>query len=153
DWPRRHCAGLEPAKPSKLNIGCRPLTTQPLPSYIETQDSHKRTENGEEMPTPTPDAKRGTVDLAILATLEHHARYGLEILDEVQRATDGALTFKEGSLYPALHRLVKQGWVESRWEESDTGGAPRKYYDLTDDGRKALVRKRQEWQIGRASCR
>ena len=98
------------------------------------------------MSTPTPDAKRGTVDLAILATLEHHARYGLEILDEVQRATDGALTFKEGSLYPALHRLVKQGWVESRWEESDTGGAPRKYYDLTNDGRKALERKRQEWR-------
>src|SRR5690554_5721848 len=92
------------------------------------------------------DAKRGTIDLAILATLEHQARYGLEILGEVQRATGGALTFKEGSLYPALHRLVKQGWVESRWEESDAGGAPRKYYDLTDDGRKALVRKRQEWR-------
>src|SRR5690606_14626799 len=98
------------------------------------------------MSTATPDAKRGTVDLAILATLEHHARYGLEILEEVQRATDGALTLKEGSLYPALHRLVKQGWVESRWEGSDTGGAPRKYYDLTNDGRTALERKRKEWR-------
>lgn len=93
-----------------------------------------------------PDAKRGTVDLAILATLEHHARYGLEILEEVQRATDGALTFKEGSLYPALQRLVKQGWVESRWEDSDIGGSPRKYYDLTNDGRTALDRKRKEWR-------
>lgn len=98
------------------------------------------------MPTATPDAKRGTVDLAILATLEHRARYGLEILDEVQRVTDGALTFKEGSLYPALHRLVKQGWIMSRWAESETGGAPRKYYDLTNDGRTALDRKRKEWR-------
>ncbi len=92
------------------------------------------------------DAKRGTIDLAILATLEHQARYGLEILGEVQRATDGALAFKEGSLYPALHRLVKQRWVETRWAESDTGGAPRKYYELTDDGRAALKRKREEWR-------
>lgn len=98
------------------------------------------------MTTPSPDAKRGTVDLAILATLEHQARYGLEILAEVQRATDGALAFKEGSLYPALHRLVKQGWVETRWQESDSGGAPRKYYELTDHGRVALERKRQEWR-------
>ena len=49
-------------------------------------------------------------------------------------------------MYPALHRLVKQGWVDTRWEESDTGGAPRKYYDLTEDGRGALERKRHEWR-------
>lgn len=98
------------------------------------------------MAKATPDVKRGTVDLAILATLEHQERYGLEILDEVQRQTSGALTFKEGSLYPALHRLVKQRWVTTRWQESDTGGSPRKYYQLTDDGRQALTRKRDEWR-------
>lgn len=92
------------------------------------------------------DAKRGTVDLAILATLEHDERYGLEILDEVQRQTGGALTFKEGSLYPALHRLVKQRWVTTRWQESSAGGSPRKYYALTEDGRAALARKRDEWR-------
>lgn len=98
------------------------------------------------MSSKSADAKRGTIDLAILATLEQQARYGLEILSEVQRATGGSLAFKEGSLYPALHRLVKQAWVQSRWEESDSGGAPRKYYELTDDGRRALERKRQEWR-------
>lgn len=98
------------------------------------------------MANASTDAKRGTIDLAILATLEHQDRYGLEILTEVQRATSGSLTFKEGSLYPALHRLVKQGWVNTRWEESDSGGAPRKYYELTDDGRRALEAKRQEWR-------
>lgn len=92
------------------------------------------------------DAKRGTIDLAILATLESQSRYGLEILAEVQQSTGGALTFKEGSLYPALHRLVKQAWVKTRWQESDSGGAPRKYYELTDDGRAALERKRSEWR-------
>lgn len=98
------------------------------------------------MPAANPDAKRGTVDLAILATLEQRERYGLEILDEVQRQTGGALSFKEGSLYPALHRLVKQQWVTTRWEESSSGGSPRKYYRLTDEGRKALQRKREEWR-------
>lgn len=98
------------------------------------------------MASPSADAKRGTIDLAILATLEHQDRYGLEILAEVQRATNGALTFKEGSLYPALHRLVKQGWVVTTWKESDTGGAPRKYYALTDEGGRALESKRAEWR-------
>lgn len=92
------------------------------------------------------DAKSGTVDLAILATLEHHDRYGLEILEEVQRATNGAFSFKEGSLYPALQRLEKLRAIEGRWESSDKGGAARKYYRLTDDGRDLLARKRTEWR-------
>ncbi len=95
------------------------------------------------------DTKRGTVDLAILATLEHQARYGLEILEEVQRATHGALSFKEGSLYPALQRLVQRRWVRSSWEDSPIGGAPRKYYELTDDGRRALDDKRRQWRAVR----
>lgn len=92
------------------------------------------------------DAKSGTVELAILATLEHHDRYGLEILEEVQRVTGGAFSFKEGSLYPALQRLEKLRAIEGRWESSDRGGAARKYYRLTDDGRDLLQRKREEWK-------
>lgn len=91
------------------------------------------------------DAKSGTVDLAILATLEQHDRYGLEILEEVQRVTNGAFSFKEGSLYPALQRLEKVRAIEGHWESSDKGGAARKYYHLTDDGRALLARRREEW--------
>lgn len=95
------------------------------------------------------DTKRGTIDLAILATLEHQARYGLEILEEVQRATHGAFSFKEGSLYPALQRLVQRKWVRASWEDSPIGGAPRKYYELTDDGRRGLEDKRRQWRTVR----
>mgnify|MGYP000223332302 CR=1 FL=1 len=60
--------------------------------------------------------------------------------------TDNALEFKEGSLYPALHRLVKLGWIEAYWQPSTTGGAPRKYYHLSDEGANALRKKKLEWQ-------
>jgi PadR family transcriptional regulator PadR len=91
--------------------------------------------------------KQGTLDLILLSTLEKDALYGLEILKEVSIRTRGAFDFKEGSLYPALHRLVRAGWVETFWQDSTTGGAPRKYYLLTDEGRKACGEKKAEWQV------
>jgi PadR family transcriptional regulator, regulatory protein PadR len=89
--------------------------------------------------------KQLDLDLVILAVLEQHALYGLEIVKEVQQRTNQALQFKEGSLYPALHRLVRLGWVDSEWQPSTTGGAPRKYYRLSDDGNRALQKKKLEW--------
>ncbi|MEY4531356.1 MAG: hypothetical protein RLZZ156_2077 [Deinococcota bacterium] len=89
--------------------------------------------------------KQLDLELVILAVLEQEALYGLEIIKEVQNRTNHALEFKEGSLYPALHRLVKLGWIDSTWQPSTTGGAPRKYYVLTDDGRSALAKKKLEW--------
>ncbi|CAN5507523.1 PadR family transcriptional regulator [soil metagenome] len=90
--------------------------------------------------------KQGTLDIVLLSILEGDARYGLEILKEVNLRTDGAFDFRKGSLYPALHRLVKAGWVETFWQDSSAGGAPRKYYSLTDEGRKTGERKKAEWQ-------
>jgi PadR family transcriptional regulator, regulatory protein PadR len=89
--------------------------------------------------------KQLDLDLVILAVLEQHALYGLEIVKEVQSRTNQALQFKEGSLYPALHRLVRLGWVDSEWQPSTTGGAPRKYYRLSDEGSRALQNKKLEW--------
>jgi PadR family transcriptional regulator, regulatory protein PadR len=89
--------------------------------------------------------KQGTLDLVLLSVLEKMPLYGLEVLKEVNIRTEGAFDFKEGSLYPALHRLVKAGWVESEWQPSTTGGAPRKYYRLTDSGQGALQKKKGEW--------
>ena len=90
--------------------------------------------------------KSGTLDLALLAALETQPRYGLDILQHVNGRSGGLFDLREGSLYPALHRLVKAGWIESEWQESDKGGAPRKYYHLTDDGRAALTTKKAEWR-------
>jgi PadR family transcriptional regulator, regulatory protein PadR len=92
------------------------------------------------------DPKRIDLDLVLLATLETGALYGLEIIKEVNSRTDGALEFKEGSLYPALHRLVKFGWVETTWQPSTSGGPPRKYYQLTEGGTKACQQKKLEWK-------
>jgi PadR family transcriptional regulator, regulatory protein PadR len=87
------------------------------------------------------DPKRIDLDLVLLATLETGALYGLEIIKEVNSRTDGALEFKEGSLY-----LVKSGWVETTWQPSTSGGPPRKYYQLTDGGAKACQQKKLEWK-------
>jgi PadR family transcriptional regulator, regulatory protein PadR len=86
------------------------------------------------------------LDLVILTALEQSALYGLEIIKEVEARTNNAFAFKEGSLYPALYRLVKLGYVESYWQPSTTGGAPRKYYRLSDEGSRALEKKKLEWQ-------
>ena len=95
--------------------------------------------------------KSGTLDLALLASLEERPRYGLEILAHVNGRSGGLFDMREGSLYPALSRLVKAGWVEAEWQPSDKGGAPRKVYCLTDDGRRALGEKKQEWRTLRGA--
>lgn len=95
--------------------------------------------------------KSGTLDLALLAALEDRPRYGLEILKYVNEQSGGLFDLREGSLYPALTRLVKAGWIEADWQPSDKGGAPRKVYKLTDDGAAALTEKRQEWRTLRGA--
>ena len=95
--------------------------------------------------------KSGTLDLALLSALEEQPRYGLEILHHVNGRSGGLFDMKEGSLYPALHRLVKAGWVDSEWQESSKGGAPRKVYRLTDSGLGALREKKAEWRTLRGA--
>ncbi|MBB6098710.1 PadR family transcriptional regulator PadR [Deinobacterium chartae] len=96
-------------------------------------------------------AKPLALDLMLLSVLEGSERYGLEMIDQVNARTGGAFDFREGSLYPALHRLVKQGWVETRWRDSSCGGAPRKYYSLTPAGERALAAKKNEWGLLRSA--
>ncbi|GGJ41953.1 PadR family transcriptional regulator [Deinococcus roseus] len=85
------------------------------------------------------------LDLVLLSVLEAQPAYGLEILQRIQDRTGADYEFKEGSLYPALHRMVKQGWLDSSWGESQKGGAPRRYYSLSVLGREALKQKKIEW--------
>ena len=72
--------------------------------------------------------------------------YGLEIIQEAQTRTDGYFDFKEGSLYPALHRLTQSGLLQSEFRESDLGGPRRKYYTLTEKGQHNLAKKRSDWK-------
>src|SRR6476660_9259899 len=85
----------------------------------------------------------GTVDLLILDVISHERTYGYEISQQVLGRSGGYFQLTEGSLYPALHRLERQRFVSSTWEEVD--GRRRKYYRITPVGKKALAARRQEW--------
>ena len=95
--------------------------------------------------------KQGTLELILLSALERQSMYGLEILKAVEVRSSGLFQFKEGSLYPSLHKLVDAGFIESEWQPSSVGGAPRKVYRITDTGLGQLERKKLEWQNLRSS--
>ncbi len=89
--------------------------------------------------------RKGWLDVAILATLWKGRQYGLEILRELESRSD--LVVAEGTVYPVLTRLRKEGLIEGKWEESDSGH-PRRYYKLTAAGRaraQALARHSHEF--------
>ncbi len=79
----------------------------------------------------------GTLDMLILKTLTRGAMHGYGIALSIKRQSDEALTVEEGSLYPALQRLLLQGWVKAEWKMTETNRRAR-YYTLTSIGRKQL---------------
>jgi PadR family transcriptional regulator, regulatory protein PadR len=87
---------------------------------------------------------KGTLALLILSLLSRKAMYGYEIAATVHRDTDGAFTWREGSLYPSLHKLEQCGLIVGEWEEKETG-RKRRYYHITKDGKAALKEKLQSW--------
>src|ERR1700735_2506808 len=86
---------------------------------------------------PKSDLMPGTLDLLILKTLTRAPLHGYGIAQSVKRVSAEVLTVDEGSLYPALHRLLLQGWVKAEWKKTDTNRRAR-YYTLTAAGRKQL---------------
>ncbi len=84
-----------------------------------------------------PDLLPGTLDLLILNTLARAPLHGYGIAQAIKRASDDVLTVEEGSLYPALQRLLVQGWVKAEWKMTETNRRAR-YYTLTGAGRKQL---------------
>jgi len=86
--------------------------------------------------------RKGCIELAILAALWHEKLYGLEILRRLE--SDSDLIVSEGTVYPLLSRLKALGWVKSEWVESDAGH-PRKYYALTQTGRKRALDMAAMW--------
>jgi PadR family transcriptional regulator PadR len=93
---------------------------------------------------PESDLRRGSVNVLILGLLEEQRMYGYQLSKELRRRSQGYFEFKEGTLYPALHRLEQEGLVHGQWEVVEEGPS-RKYYHLTDKGREELARSRQEW--------
>ena len=84
-----------------------------------------------------PDLLPGTLDMLILKTLSRAPLHGYGIAQSIKQMSDDVLTVEEGSLYPALQRLLLQGWVKAEWKTSETNRRAR-YYTLTAAGRKQL---------------
>src|SRR5438046_9914606 len=85
---------------------------------------------------------QGTLDMLILRTLVLGPAHGHEIAKHIQRTTDDVLQVEHGSLYPALHRLERKGWVTSRWEMPRNRKRELKYARLTPAGKKELAAER-----------
>ncbi|MEX1231708.1 MAG: PadR family transcriptional regulator [Planctomycetaceae bacterium] len=85
----------------------------------------------------------GTVEMLILEVISEGPTYGYQIAQTVLARSRGYFELKEGSLYPALHRLERQKHLAASWSEAE--GRRRKYYKLTAAGSKALTAKKQEW--------
>jgi transcriptional regulator len=98
------------------------------------------------MPPSQPQLEllKGTLDLLILRSLLFGEAHGHSIAKHIQRTSEDLLQVETGSLYPALHRLEKQGLIAARWEISAKGKRA-KYYRLTPDGRKHLHAERSKW--------
>ena len=96
------------------------------------------------MPKPA-DLLQGTLDLLILKTLAREPLHGWAISKRIQQLSDDELSVGQGSLYPALHRLEHQGWVDAEWKDTEHGRSG-KFYALTRDGRKQLERELESWK-------
>lgn len=103
-------------------------------------------------PEWTAELKKGSVQLVLLALLQDTPKYGFQIIRELSDMTDGFFDLKEGTLYPALRRLESKGYLEGAWRTEEEGG-PRKYYHITDSGRKALEEATAVWERLTWSCR
>ena len=95
--------------------------------------------------SPRDQMRKGSTEILILSLLAKHPMYGYEISQQLERRSDGYFEMKEGLLYPALHRMQKEGWLSSEWREVD--GRRRKYYILTPSGRDVLGEQAREWKI------
>jgi PadR family transcriptional regulator PadR len=95
--------------------------------------------------------RKGAAELAVLATLDRGECYGVELLEQLNDA--GGLELSEGSIYPLLNRLQKDGKIRGRWVEDPGATHPRKYYRLTKDGAKLLAEMMAEWNRFEAGMR
>ena len=93
----------------------------------------------------TGEALKGHLDLLLLAILAEGPAHGYAVIESLRQSSGGLFDLPEGTIYPALHRLEAQGWLQSHWQND----APRRrrVYELTTKGQQALAKRQQEWQI------
>jgi PadR family transcriptional regulator PadR len=106
-----------------------------MPTIMTSKKSSNRT-----------DLLQGTLDMLILRTLLFGPAHGHQIAKHIQRTTDDVLQVEHGSLYPALHRMERKGWIAAKWEMAKDRNRQFKYYRLTPAGKKQLVREESRWK-------
>ncbi len=97
------------------------------------------------MPGQRIDLPQGTLDLLILRTLALGPQHGWAISERIHQVSSKVLQVQQGSLYPALHRLERRGWIKAHWGASENNRHA-KFYDLTPSGRKQLETEKTEWK-------
>ena len=88
---------------------------------------------------------KGSTETLLLCLIREQPMYGYQIIKELEKRSNSYFKFKEGTLYPALHRLEAEGLIRGKWEQGSQGQG-RRYYYLTEKGIKALEKKIAEWQ-------
>jgi PadR family transcriptional regulator PadR len=96
------------------------------------------------MPAQRIELPQGTLDLLVLRTLALEPQHGWGISERVQQMSSDVLRIQQGSLYPALHRLERRGWIKARWGVSENNRRA-KYYELTAKGRRQLDLEKDAW--------
>lgn len=91
------------------------------------------------------DLVKGTLDMLILQALEKEAMHGWGIAERIETLSKEVFTLQTGTVYPALHRLQKRGWIAAKWRLSDNNRQAR-YYRLTPEGRRRLEAERKSWK-------
>ncbi len=97
------------------------------------------------MPAQRIDLPQGTLDLLILRTLALGPQHGWAVSERVQQMSSDVLQIQQGSLYPALHRLERRGWIKARWGMSENNRRA-KYYELTKSGHRQLEAEKVAWE-------
>ena len=97
------------------------------------------------MSIPRLDLPQGTLDLLILKTVALEPQHGWAISERIQLISSNVLQVQQGSLYPALHRLERRGWIKAHWGVSENNRRA-KYYELTASGRKQLEAEQDAWR-------
>lgn len=90
--------------------------------------------------------KKGVLDMLVLKLLRSEAKYGYQIIQELREKSEETFLLKDGTLYPILYRLEDERLVVSRWSEAEGKQVPRKYYEITEAGQKALDEIEAVWQ-------
>lgn len=92
-----------------------------------------------------PELMKGSSESLLLCLVAQQPMYGYQIIKELERRSQGYFKFKEGTLYPALHRLEKAGLVVGKWQMLPSG-RQRRYYYITEKGRRALEERMSQWR-------